>query len=84
MATDQQTHAFRSDAGAEGRGRMWRGGGPGGLVRRLTLEPLRDGLLAGRPAEAADLDAVAAALDDPAFSFMSQVTTAAWGRRPVT
>jgi SAM-dependent methyltransferase len=73
-----------TDVGAEGRAGMWRGGGPGGLVWRLTLEQLRDGLLAGRYAEAADLDAVAAALDDPDFSFMSQVTMAAWGRRPVT
>jgi SAM-dependent methyltransferase len=71
------------DIGSEGRVGMWRGGEPGGLVWRLSLDQLRDGLLDGGYAEAADLDVVAAALDDPGFSFMSQVTMAAWGRRPV-
>jgi len=72
------------DIGSEGRVGMWRGGEPGGLVWRLSLDQLRDGLLDGGYAQAADLDVVAAALEDPAFSFMSQVTMAAWGRRPVT
>jgi len=71
------------DIGSEGRVGMWRGGEPGGLVWRLSLDQLRDGLLDGGYARAADLDVVAAALDDPGFSFMSQVTMAAWGRRPV-
>jgi len=72
------------DVGSAGRVGMWRGGEAGGLVWRLSLDQLRDGLLDGGYAHAADLDVVAAALDDPGFSFMSQVTMAAWGRRPVT
>lgn len=72
------------DIGSEGRVGMWRGGGAGGLLWRLSLDQLRDGLLEGGYAAAADLDVAAAALDDPGFSFMSQVTMAAWGRRPVT
>ena len=70
------------DVGCEGRAAMWRGGGPGGLVWRLSLEQLRDGLIAGGHVDPGALDAAAAALDDPQFSFMSQITMAAWGRRP--
>jgi SAM-dependent methyltransferase len=71
------------DVGSEGRAGMWRGGEAGGLVWRLSVDQLRDGLLDGGYVDAADIDVVVRALDDPAFLFMSQITMAAWGRRPV-
>ena len=40
----------------KGRVGMWRGGGAGGLLWRLSLDQLRDGLLEGGYAAAADLD----------------------------
>ena len=46
--------------------------GQAGCCGGFSLDQLRDGLLEGGYAAAADLDVAAAALDDPGFSFMSQ------------
>lgn len=66
----------------EGRASMWRGGQPGGAAWRLTLEQLREPMIASGLVSAADLDALVPLCDDPQFSIMSQITMAAWGRRP--
>jgi SAM-dependent methyltransferase len=68
--------------GSEGRAHMWRGGGPGGTIWRLTLEQLRDPMIASGLLTSADVDALMKLCDDPGFSILSQITMAAWGRRP--
>jgi hypothetical protein len=75
-------HAGLADVGCEGRAAMWRGGEAGGTVWRLTLTQLREAMLATGLVTTADIDAAIALCADPRFSFLSQVTMAAWGRRP--
>lgn len=67
---------------AEGRVAMWRGGSAGGRVWRLTLEQVRNPMIDSGMVTPTDVDNVLALLDDPRFQMMSQVTMAAWGRRP--
>jgi SAM-dependent methyltransferase len=69
------------DCGCEGRATMWRGGEAGGRVWRLTFEQLREPIVASGRVSAAELDRVLGLCEDPALSFLSQVTVAAWGRR---
>jgi SAM-dependent methyltransferase len=71
-----------TDVGCEGRASMWRGGQPGGTAWRLTLEQLREPMITSGLLSGADLDALIPLCDDPRFSIMSQITMAAWGRRP--
>lgn len=54
----------------EGRASMWRGGQPGGAARRLTLEQLREPMIASGLVSAADLDALVPLCDDPQFSII--------------
>jgi hypothetical protein len=61
---------------------MWRGGTAGGRVWRLTFEQTREAMEASGLAAVADVDLVIALCEDPRFRMMSQVTMAAWGRRP--
>jgi hypothetical protein len=75
-------HAGLADVGCEGRAAMWRGGEAGGTVWRLTLTQLREAMLATGLVTTADIDAAIALCADARFSFLSQVTMAAWGRRP--
>jgi len=69
------------DVGTEGHVRLCPGGSPPARAWRLTFEQLREEMLATGLA-AADLDHAGRLCDDPGFSFMSQLTMAAWGRRP--
>jgi protein-L-isoaspartate O-methyltransferase len=70
-----------ADVGCEGRAAMWRGGEAGGAIWRLTLVQLRDEIVADGLASADDVDRVVALSDDPAFSSVSPLVMAAWGRR---
>jgi hypothetical protein len=70
-----------ADVGCEGRAAIWRGGEAGGAGWRLTLVQLRDEIVADGLASAADVDDVIELCDDPAFSSLSPLTMAAWGRR---
>lgn len=54
----------------EGRASMWRGGQPGGAAWRLTLEQLREPMIASGLVSAADLDALVPLCDDPQFSII--------------
>jgi SAM-dependent methyltransferase len=67
---------------AEGRAAMWRGGGAGGLVWRLTFEQLREPMVASGLASEEDVALAIVLCDDPRLRFLSQVTVAAWGRMP--
>ena len=51
-------------------------------MSELTLEQLRDSLDESGLLERGDLERAIELLEDPGFSFLSQVTVAAWGRRP--
>lgn len=70
-----------ADVGCEGRASMWRGGHAGGTVWRLTCNRLRDAMTASKLVAPADIDDAIALCADSEFAFLSQVTTAAWGRR---
>lgn len=70
------------DVGSEGRVGTWRGGGPGRLVWRLTFEQLREAMVLCGAATAAEVDEAIELCSDPELAFLSQVTMAAWGRRP--
>jgi SAM-dependent methyltransferase len=67
------------ELGHEGLVRIHHGASPAAEYVRHCLEPLRDSLVA--TVSNADLDAMRAALDDPAFSFIDATSWAAWGRR---
>jgi hypothetical protein len=67
---------------AEGRVAMWRGGEDGGRIWRLTIDQLRDEMIASGVVTADDVDAALALCDDPEAAVVSQITMAAWGRRP--
>jgi SAM-dependent methyltransferase len=73
-----------AEVGCEGRAAMWHGGGAGGRVWRLTFAQLREPMIASGRVSAADVDGAIALCADPRLSFLSQVTMAAWGRRPPT
>lgn len=68
--------------GAEGRAAMWGGADAGGALFRLTLEQLREPMIAARRVTADEIDQALDLLTDPSFTFLSQLTIAAWGRRP--
>jgi len=71
-----------ADVACDGRAGVWRGGEPGGVAWSLTFLQLRDAMIAAGRVTAADVDAAIAACETPGFAFLSQVTMAAWGRRP--
>jgi SAM-dependent methyltransferase len=70
-----------ADIGTEGRVRLWAGGSAGASAWRLTFEQLQPDM-AARGLDPAMIAAAIRACQDPGFAFMSQVTMAAWGRRP--
>jgi SAM-dependent methyltransferase len=72
-----------TDIGTDGRAAMWRGGGAGGRIWRLSIEQLRDQIVALDLLSPTDFDAALALCDDPRLTVMSPVMMAAWGRRPV-
>jgi SAM-dependent methyltransferase len=71
-----------TDVGSEGRAATWRGGGPGGRIWRLSIDQLRDEIVALGLMSPTDLEAALALCDDPGLVVMSPVMMAAWGRRP--
>ena len=71
-----------TDVGSEGRAATWRGGGPGGRIWRLSIDQLRDEIVALGLMSPTDLEAALALCDDPGLMVMSPVMMAAWGRRP--
>jgi len=72
-----------TDTGSDGRAAMWRGGGPGGRIWRLSIDQLRDPIITSGLMSATEIDAALALCDDPRLTTMSPVMMAAWGRRPV-
>ena len=70
-----------ADIGTEGHVRLWPGGSPGATAWRLTFEQLRDDMAAFGLDHATIARAIEAC-ENPGFTFMSQVTIAAWGQRP--
>jgi SAM-dependent methyltransferase len=79
--TGDLADAGLADVAGEGRVSMWRGGQAGGNVWRLTLNQLRDAMVASGLVTSADVDAVIALCHDPAFAFVSPIVMAARGRR---
>ncbi len=71
------------DVQAEGRCPIVRGGHPlAAHFLRLTLEKLREPVLAAGRVTAAAFDEAVAALEDPAVTVVAPMTVAAWGWRP--
>jgi hypothetical protein len=69
------------DVDGEGRASLWRGGGPGGRLCRLTFLQLREAMVAaGTPAQ--DVDRAIALCDRPRLAIVSPLAMAAWGRAP--
>jgi len=65
---------------AEGRASVWRGGGDGMRIWRLTFAQLRDAMVAaGLPG--GDVDRAIELCDDPGFAFVAPLVMAASGRR---
>jgi ubiquinone/menaquinone biosynthesis C-methylase UbiE len=54
----------------------------GAEVYRLTIERLRDAIVAGGIASSADIDQVQAALRDPAYTIFTPTIWSVWGRKP--
>jgi SAM-dependent methyltransferase len=70
-----------ADTGTEGHVRLWAGCSAGAAAWQLTFEQLqRDMTVLGL--DQAVIDAAISACQNPDFTFMSQVTMTAWGRRP--
>jgi len=65
---------------AEGRATIWPGGSAGAVAWQLTFEQLMPQMTA-LGLDRATATAASAACQDPGFSFMSQLTIAAWGQR---
>jgi SAM-dependent methyltransferase len=79
---DDLTAAGLADVEAEGRCAIVRGGSPPAAnFLRLTIEKLREPLIAGGRVREAEIAEAVAALDDPSASIMFPLTVAAWGRR---
>jgi SAM-dependent methyltransferase len=75
-------HAGLAAVDAEGRVAMWRGGGDGGRIWRLTVQQLRDEMVETGIVTGEDVDVALELFDDPDAAVVSQITMAAWGRRP--
>jgi hypothetical protein len=71
------------DVQAEGRVRVIRGRTPNTAFFRLSLESLRDGLVASGRASAEEIEGMLADIDEPGRTFLSPVLVACHGRRPV-
>ena len=68
---------------AEGRCPIVRGGSPlAADFLRLTIEKLREPVLAAGAVSADEFDEAVAALQDPTITVVAPMTVAAWGRRP--
>jgi SAM-dependent methyltransferase len=72
-----------NDVQAEGRCPIVRGGTPlAADFLRLTIEKLREPVLAGGAVNAEEFAEAVAALQDPNTTVVAPMTVAAWGRRP--
>jgi SAM-dependent methyltransferase len=76
------TEAGLAEVAAEGRVAMWRGAADGGLIWKLTIDQLRDEMVASGIASEEDVEVALALCDDPELAVVSPVVMAAWGRRP--
>ena len=65
----------------EGRVLLWRGRTTGAALSRLTLEQLREPILATGLVPPAEFDADMAALDDDTFETRSPILWTAWGQK---
>ncbi len=73
------------DVQAEGRCPIVRGGSPlASDFLRLTIEKLREPVLADGAVTSREFTEAMAALQDPEITVVAPMTVAAWGRRPVT
>lgn len=81
VARDLETHGLE-DVATEGRAFVWSGGSPGTRAWSVTLEQLFDEIIATAMISADELNQVIECLSDPNLAFLSQLTVAAWGRRP--
>jgi hypothetical protein len=71
------------DVHAEGRCPIVRGGSPlAADFLRLTIEKLREAVLAGGTVTQEEFAEAVAALQDPSITVVAPMTVAAWGRRP--
>ena len=70
-----------AEVACEGRVSMWRGGEVGGALWRLTINQIREPMLAAGLVTSADVEHVLALCDDPAFASVSPIVMAARGRR---
>jgi hypothetical protein len=75
-------NAGLAEVDAEGRVAMWRGAADGGLIRKLTIDQLRDEMVASGVASEKNVEVAPVLCDDPELAVLSQVVMAAWGRRP--
>lgn len=71
-----------TDVDCEGRASIWRGGEAGGTAWRLTFAQVREPMIRSGLVTSADVDVAMALCTDSRFSFLSQLTLAASGRRP--
>lgn len=69
--------------GCEGRAAIWHGGQAGGRFWQLTLLQQRPTIIASGLATAREVDVALARCADPKLHFLSPMTVAAWGFRPL-
>ena len=67
---------------ADGRARVSRGGSPGTAFIRLSIDALRDALVAAGALTEDEIEQALARVDDPENVFTSPLMIAAWGRKP--
>lgn len=70
-----------SEVGAEGRAYLMEGGSPGARWFRLSLQQLRGRLVGPDKLSDGEVDRMLALFEDPAWSALSPLTIATWGRR---
>lgn len=66
----------------EGRSACCQGKSAPAVACRLAFAQLREELIMTGELTGAEVDAILALLDDPATTFLTQTTVAAWGQRP--
>ncbi len=71
------------ETGADARARIYRGGSPGTAFGKLSLESLRQVLVAEGLLSDAEIDQGLTGIDDPSSLFTSPLMIAGWGRRPL-
>jgi hypothetical protein len=70
------------DVQAEGRVRLIRSGTPDTAFFRLSVESLRDALVASARASNEEIERMLADIDEPGRTFLSPILVACHGRRP--